>query len=136
MSTELVVPGALKRRLYAVDLTEEYESERTRTVVDEPADATTVSSEVVQPDGTVLHAPTLDIDLPVTLVPSTTEGHFHLHVDHLMTWPAYVTLLEALAAAGLVEPGYVAASIEREGTHVRLPWVKKPEPVPAETAAF
>lgn len=31
--------------------------------------------------GSKLHAPILDIDVPVDLVPSTTPGHSHLYID-------------------------------------------------------
>jgi hypothetical protein len=87
------------------------------------------------------HKVVLDIDLPVTVLPSTTPGHHHLFIDHEVAWDDYVNLLEALAACGLVEPGYVNASKQRGYSCVRLPWVKKvdpPEPVPAtpDTADF
>jgi len=80
------------------------------------------------------HKVVLDIDLPVTVLPSTTPGHHHLFIDHEVAWDDYVNLLEALATCGLVQPGYVYASKQRGYSCVRLPWVKKvepPEPVPA-----
>jgi hypothetical protein len=79
------------------------------------------------------HKVVLDIDLPARLLPSSTPGHHHLFIDKAIPWDDYVNLLEALAACGLVERGYVYASKERGYTCVRLPWVKKvepPEPVP------
>ncbi|MEU4155728.1 hypothetical protein [Actinoplanes sp. NPDC026670] len=78
-----------------------------------------------------LHKVVLDIDLPVTVLPSSTPGHHHLFIDKPMTWPTYKRLLDALADAGLIESGYRSASVERKYTAVRLPWVKKAEPVPA-----
>lgn len=77
------------------------------------------------------HKVVIDVDLPCRLVESSTPGHYHLFIDHAMTWPAYVELLNALTAAGIVEPGYLAAALQRGHTAVRLPWVRKPEPVPA-----
>jgi len=80
------------------------------------------------------HKVVLDIDLPVTVLPSTTPGHHHLFIDHEVAWDDYVNLLEALVTCGLVEPGYVNASKQRGYSCVRLPWVKKvepPEPIPA-----
>lgn len=71
------------------------------------------------------HRPVLDLDLSAKLLPSSTPGHFHLFIDSPMQWDVYVNLLEALAEAGIVEPGYVKASIERGHTAVRLPWVRK-----------
>ena len=86
--------------------------------------------------GGVRHKVVLDIDLPVTVLPSTTPGHHHLFIDHEVDWDDYVHLLEALTACGLVEPGYAYASKERGYSCVRLPWVKKAEtPKPVLTAS-
>lgn len=78
------------------------------------------------------HKVIIDLDMPAQLIPSSTEGHFHLYIDHEMDWTAYAKLLTALGEAGILEPGYVRASLERELTAVRLPWVKKPEPAAEE----
>lgn len=72
-----------------------------------------------------VHKPVLDIDFPVTLIPSSTPGHFHLFLDREMSWDVYEKLLYALADAGILEEGYVSASIQRGYTAVRLPWIKK-----------
>ena len=71
------------------------------------------------------HRPVLDLDMPAKLIPSSTPGHFHLFIDHPMKWETYEKLLEALAAAGVLEDGYVRASIARKHTAVRLPWIRK-----------
>lgn len=71
------------------------------------------------------HRPVLDLDFPAVVVPSTTPGHGHLYLDKVLTWSQYVELLEVLGRVGILEPGYVSASIAREFTSVRLPWVKK-----------
>lgn len=71
------------------------------------------------------HRVVLDIDMEAELIPSTTPGHYHLYLDHEMSWRQYRRLLVALAAAGIVEEGYVGASERRGFTCVRLPWVKK-----------
>jgi hypothetical protein len=72
------------------------------------------------------HKVVIDVDLPVSLIASSTPGHFHLFIDKAMDWPTYLALLEALTAAGIVEPGYLAAAERRGHTAVRLPWVRKP----------
>lgn len=72
------------------------------------------------------HKVVIDVDLPVSVIASTTPGHFHLYIDKAMDWATYAALLEALAVAGVVEPGYVAAALRRGHTAVRLPWVRKP----------
>lgn len=71
------------------------------------------------------HYPCIDIDIPVRLVPSSTPGHSHLYVDEPITWATYKNLLVALAEAGIVEEGYLNASVNQGGTTVRMPHVKK-----------
>lgn len=75
----------------------------------------------------------IDLDVQSYLVPSTTPGHSHLYIDRDIPWSDLEQLLRALAACGIVEPGYVNASIERRSTTLRLPWIKK-EITPEEGA--
>jgi hypothetical protein len=78
---------------------------------------------------TGMHRPVLDIDFPAALIPSSTPGHFHLYLDKLIPEPDYMRLLDALAEAGIIEPGYASVSEARGYTSARLPWVKKaPKP--------
>lgn len=71
------------------------------------------------------HLPVLDLDVPAVLIPSSTDGHWHLYLDVQVPDAAYWPMLEALATAGVLEGGYVRASKARGYTSVRLPWVKK-----------
>lgn len=71
------------------------------------------------------HMPVLDIDYPAKLVPSSTEGHYHLYLDKQITWDAYKKVLEALAEAGLIQAGFRDWSIKRSQSFVRKPGVKK-----------
>lgn len=71
------------------------------------------------------HKPVLDIDMPVKAIPSSTPGHFHLYIDKEMSWDDYVKLMKVMAEVGILEEGYVNASISREYSACRLPWVKK-----------
>ncbi|QXO13727.1 hypothetical protein SEA_DUMPTRUCK_75 [Gordonia phage DumpTruck] len=73
------------------------------------------------------HKPILDIDFEAALVPSTTEGHYHLFLDKEMEWRDYEKLLRVLAEVGILEPGYVKAAQRRKATWVRAPWTKKPQ---------
>lgn len=82
---------------------------------------------------TGMHRPVLDVDFPARLIPSSTPGHFHLYLDKPMEWDSYERLLRALGRAGIIEPGYASASIERQYTSVRLPWIRKWKPAPEET---
>ena len=72
------------------------------------------------------HRPILDLDFDAALVPSTSADHHHLYLDKVLKWSDYVKLLDVLAEVGIIEPGYRDASIAREFTSVRLPWVTKP----------
>lgn len=76
----------------------------------------------------VNHAPVLDLDFPCQLLPSSTPGHFHLVMDIMVPWMKYRRVLEAMADAGMLESGYVDASIQRGYTSIRLPWVKRVKP--------
>jgi hypothetical protein len=91
-----------------------------------PDYATMVSSKVIE-DGeyTGKHTLMLDLDYPVTLVESTTTGHYHLYADRLMTWPQYRGVLRAMSAAGLIERAYYRAAVRQKATMLRPPWVKK-----------
>lgn len=88
-------------------------------------DANVVTSESSRTQWTNKHRPVLDLDFPAALIPSTTKGHFHLFLDKELEWDKYEALLKAMAAAGLLEQGYVDASIRRKRTTVRLPWQRK-----------
>jgi hypothetical protein len=72
------------------------------------------------------HSPVLDLDYEVSLVPSTTPGHFHLYLDGLeMDDDTYDMLLQDLAAAGVIQQGF-ANQFERHGqTFLRPPGVQK-----------
>lgn len=74
------------------------------------------------------HAPCLDIDFPARLVPSSTEGHFHLYLDREISWEKYAGLIRAMAEAGILEKGYVQQSLKRGQSFLRRPGVtKQPE---------
>ena len=71
------------------------------------------------------HRPILDIDFPAMLIPSSTEGHFHLYLDRPIKWGVYKKLLLALSEAGIIEEGYAKASIARQASYLRLPGIPK-----------
>lgn len=72
-----------------------------------------------------MHAPTLDIDITSRLLQSSTTDHYHLYIDHPMTWRKYKRLLRALYRAGLIEKGFYKLSKQRKATFVRKPGVLK-----------
>lgn len=123
--------GSARTTWYNPALTVPYEGEEWRNfdplnaaVPSPPEQANVVASKLA--DGR--HAPVLDIDYEARLVPSTTEGHYHLYLDQPVTWWRYALVLAAMALAGLIEPGYAKASMRRRMTMVRLPWVSKVMP--------
>ncbi|USC16993.1 hypothetical protein [Rhodococcus sp. 11-3] len=99
----------------------DYEDANKYDEVADLEDASLLTSEV-RPG---VHVVAIDLDLPAALVPSTTPGHYHLYIDHELSWEQYELLLLRLADVGIVERGYVNASIDRKSTHVRTPWTKK-----------
>src|SRR5690606_35829898 len=72
-----------------------------------------------------MHAPVLDIDLPVEVYPSSQLGHNHLYIQHEMTWEQYTELLTTLARCGIIEEGYANASIAKGFSAVRPVGVQK-----------
>lgn len=101
-----------------------------RDVTESIEDAEAVSSLIsgkssfATPDGG-FHDVLIDIDHKATLIPSSTEGHFHLYIPLGCLWDDYLQFLKAAAVIGLVEEGYVSASESRGATSLRLPWIKK-----------
>lgn len=73
-----------------------------------------------------MHAPAIDLDVPVILLPSSTPGHFHLYIDHELDWADYQRLLGVLHDVGLVEDGFWRSALRRGTTLLRLPHVSKP----------
>ena len=71
------------------------------------------------------HQVVLDIDWPAMLLDSSTEGHHHLIIQKPMGWEDYKKLLKVMGEVGLLEEGYVEASINRHGSYIRTPWSKK-----------
>jgi hypothetical protein len=100
------------------------------------ANISTSIREDAQPmDSGPMHALLLDLDVPAWLVPSSSQGHSHLYVDVRIPQPKFFALLDALADAGVIQPGYANSSKGRGGTALRLPWIKKPtEPTVAAVA--
>lgn len=73
-----------------------------------------------------LHVLTVDVDFPCAVIPSSTPGHFHLMIDKTMTWDQYRTLLQAMADAGILQQGYVDASVARGASMVAMwDWKKR-----------
>lgn len=83
--------------------------------------ANLVSSEV-EPDK---HLPVLDMDFPIRVIPSSTEGHGHLYIDKELTWEQYTALLEGFHKAGLIQDAWYRSALNDKRSYVRLPHIKK-----------
>lgn len=71
--------------------------------------------------GSRKHAPVVDIDVPVRLVPSTTPGHTHLYIDIPMKRWRMMIMLFGLYVGGVLEMGSFWWSLRRGATFVRTP---------------
>ena len=93
----------------------------------DPEHANIVTSAVAgdRPWQKGMHRPVLDLDMRARLTLSSTPGHHHLYIDRRMSWDDYVKLITVMAEVGLLEPGYVKASIARGYTATRVPWLTK-----------
>lgn len=87
----------------------------------EPEEANLVGSLINQD----IHLPVFDIDYGARLIPSSTEGHYHLYLDRPCKWRDYRRVLKAMAKAGLIQKGFADHSIRRKEAFVRKPGVKK-----------
>lgn len=71
------------------------------------------------------HMPVIDLDVPVSLLPSSTEGHSHLYIDTPMSWWRYRMLLRRLHKAGIIETGFYEMSIKRKQSFLRREGITK-----------
>lgn len=121
-----------ERRYYKADLSPDYDgAERIECSKEE---ANVVSSLTQGFDNT--HMPVLDIDYSAELIPSTTPGHFHLYLNREISWEQYRRLLLSMADCGLLEEGFMDASLGRGKSFVRLPHVKKETRVVGDQLTF
>lgn len=63
----------------------------------------------------------LIFDVPVVLVPSKTQGHFHLYINHETTWRKYRNLLMAMYKASLVHGSFCEMCFSARMSFVRKP---------------
>lgn len=117
------VPPLAGQLYQSVQNFDDYEAREGRYNTTDIDEAQVITSRVA--DKEQVHKLLLDIDIPAQLIPSSTPGHSHLYIDKEMSEEAWATLLFALSSAGIIEPGYMRASIARGFTALRLPWIKK-----------
>lgn len=123
MSETEKTPPLAGQMYQSVQNFDDYEAREGRYNTTDIDAAQVITSRVA--DKEKVHKLLLDIDIPAQLIPSSTPGHSHLYIDKEMSEEAWSTLLFALSSAGIIEPGYMRASISRGFTALRLPWIKK-----------
>lgn len=81
-----------------------------------------VSGGHVTRQGNRLH---IELAADADLIGSSTGGNHHLYIDKAVPWGTYRRLLRAMQHAGVLQPGFVRASLRRGRTQVRAPWITK-----------
>lgn len=124
------LPSCAPRTLHVANLIgDDYQEDGEDRPVTDDLDAANVVSSIRRGDepgkSWTEHWPVLDLDIPAALVPSSTPGHSHLYLDVRVSEDAFWRMCDALAGAGVLQPGYVNACKSRGYTSVRLPWIRK-----------
>ncbi len=82
------------------------------------------------------HAPVIDLDFPIKIVPSSTNGHYHLYLEKPITWKQYRSLLRGFYKSGLIEWTAYIRGIQRGQTFVRKPGIAKSLPMNVGKAEY
>lgn len=82
------------------------------------------SVQLVKPDGGAA-ATLFTLNVGAKLLPSSTEGHFHLYIDHETTWNKFLQLMGVMYAAGFLGLDYFQMCVQSEMSFVRKPGVTK-----------
>jgi hypothetical protein len=100
----------------------EYHRENINSDTEDLDAANLISSQVT---GTTRHRPILDLDFPAALIPSSTEGHFHLYLDKELTHDQMDRLVTTLWELGIIADGNLNQWQRSKRLFLRLPWVRK-----------
>lgn len=65
------------------------------------------------------------LSVPARLVPSSTQGHFHLYLETRLRWDDYLGLMRRMVDAGLLEKDWVDMNERRRMAMLRKPGIKK-----------
>jgi hypothetical protein len=90
--------------------------------VESPEEANLISSKML---GRNRHKVILDIDFPAALIPSSTEGHFHLYLDKELSPEDMEKLVTTLWQVGIIADGNYNQWMRSKAQFLRLPWIKK-----------
>lgn len=77
------------------------------------------------PGSDVLAEAAFQVIVPAKLVPSSTEGRFHLYLETEMDWQDYLSLMRFMVGAGLLEKEWVDMSERRKMAMLRKPGILK-----------
>jgi hypothetical protein len=67
------------------------------------------------------HGPAIDLDFPCRLIPSRSQGHFHLYLERPVAWEKYLDILKTLHAAELINGGFYKLALKYKQTFLRFP---------------
>ena len=90
--------------------------------VDDATKANLVSSKI---GGKRKHKVILDLDYEASLIPSSTEGHFHLYLDKELNEEQMEKLVDVLEEVGIIATGNANQWRRSRAMFLRLPWIKK-----------
>lgn len=94
-------------------------------------EANLVSSAPIEPESDDQQLPIFDFDFPVAVCPSSNRNHSHLYINKRISWEAYVRILDAFLAAGLLDKFWVEQTKTRGYALLRLPNILKPSGAPS-----
>ncbi|QKY80376.1 hypothetical protein SEA_PABST_18 [Microbacterium phage Pabst] len=126
---DLPIEGQVLRWADVLHDSESEGPEAETRIVTDVERANIINSDVNLQWGGDEHKVILDIDFPVKVVESS-PGKSHLYIDKTVSWHQLIAIMAALVEAGIVQPGYMFASIQRGYTSVRVPWALKGTNVP------
>ena len=75
------------------------------------------------------HFPLLYLNCQARLIPSATEGHFNLYLDHPMSWKRYKRLMRSMVKAGLLDREFYRKARKHYQAFVETPSSYTPDSV-------
>lgn len=103
--------------------TEEYVTpeDEIRVPVEDKSKANLISSEAGVVFNTNYHHLMLDLDIQHKYIPSSTEGHGHLIIDHPIPEDTMWEILDLLVTAGILQKAFVDLAKRRGAVFLRHP---------------
>lgn len=110
--------------------TANYSHDNNNSDTDDLSKANLISSKV---KGTTRHKPIFDLDFEAALLPSSTEGHYHLYLDKELTNDQMERLVRVLHEIGILAQGNLNQWTRNKAQFLRVPWVRKTKESKSDT---